>query len=499
MQQPALPGLANAMEDVEDLVRDQFSHGETCPEQARLALEDRYEYLLEETDQFDRQLVSFQANKTETLHSWIKYREGFSAELVDILLDRFGVAPGDAILDPFAGSCTTLLCAQMRGIDAVGIELLPHSHLAWEAKSSAFAYDLPELRAIRDRVRQERPPATDSRFRHLRITRTAFPAKTEADLMAYTAWFARMPISPQARTLCRLLLLSILEDISYTRKDGQYLRWDGRAGKIVERNEARLAKGRRPIKGIDKGRLPEVRDALLLALDKVIVDVAVLQREPPPASRQRLIKGNTLYELPALSAGSFSAVITSPPYANRYDYTRTYALELAYLGIGDEIFDLRQEQLSCTVENRPKLDKLRAHYEALGQVKRFRDILHVIESNAALYEINHALQTRNELGEINNRGVLRMIDQYFAELTFVFAELHRVVKSEGRVAFVNDNVRYAGEVIPVDLLTTDLAASLGFLPEKVYVLPQRKGNSSQQMGRYGRAALRKSITVWKRP
>jgi site-specific DNA-methyltransferase (cytosine-N4-specific) len=31
------------------------------------------------------------------------------------------------------------------------------------------------------------------------------------------------------------------------------------------------------------------------------------------------------------------------------------------------------------------------------------------------------------------------------------------------------------------------------------VLPQRKGNSSQQMGRYGRAALRKSITIWQKP
>jgi hypothetical protein len=67
------------------------------------------------------------------------------------------------------------------------------------------------------------------------------------------------------------------------------------------------------------------------------------------------------------------------------------------------------------------------------------------------------------------------------------------------VAFVNDNVRYAGEVIPVDMLSTSLAEQVGFEPVKVYVLPQRKGNSSQQMKRYGRAAMRKSITVWRKP
>ncbi|MBI4787492.1 MAG: modification methylase, partial [Chloroflexi bacterium] len=52
------------------------------------------------------------------------------------------------------------------------------------------------------------------------------------------------------------------------------------------------------------------------------------------------------------------------------------------------------------------------------------------------------------------------------------------------------------EIVPVDLLMTDLAAGFGFSPELIYVLAQRKGNSSQQMGKYGREANRKSITVW---
>ena len=80
----------------------------------------------------------------------------------------------------------------------------------------------------------------------------------------------------------------------------------------------------------------------------------------------------------------------------------------------------------------------------------------------------------------------------------MFAELQRVCRSGAYVAFVNDNVRYAGEIIPVDMLSTNLAEQVGFEPIRIYVLPQRKGNSSQQMGRYGRAALRKSITIWRK-
>lgn len=78
------------------------------------------------------------------------------------------------------------------------------------------------------------------------------------------------------------------------------------------------------------------------------------------------------------------------------------------------------------------------------------------------------------------------------------AELFRVCKSGAYVAFVNDNVRYAGEVIPVDFLTTDIARQLGFTPVKIYTTRQMKGNSSQQMKKYGRVALRKSVTVWKK-
>ena len=491
-----LPGV---IKQPQELKRDTFSHNGVCVEDARIALETRYEHLLEETEEFNRKLVSFQANKTEVLHSWIKYREGFSASLVEILIEKFGLHVGDALLDPFAGSGTTSLVAQMMGIDAVGIDLLPHSHLAWEAKSRAFVYNIEELRTIRKLATESMPSSVETRFPHLTITESAFPEHNERDLMSFSHWVEILDISEETRILCRLILTSILEEISYTRKDGQYLRWDRRAEKVRQRNETRIAQGKPPIRGIHKGELPDVKSAFTTALDKIIADVIDLQKVSIPPSKQTLIEGNTLYALPIMEPDRFTAVITSPPYANRYDYTRTYALELAYLGIGEEIFRLRQRLLSCTVENRSKLEELEEFYNSVGQNERYTNVATIINNNAALNEINQALQIRNNRGEINNSGVLTMIDQYFTELTFVFAELYRVCRSKALVAFVNDNVRYAGEIIPVDLLSTNLAEEVGFEPVKVYVLPQRKGNSSQQMGKFGREALRKSITVWQKP
>lgn len=482
------------------VARDSFSHGNIADESARLALEERYQELFEETDKFDRRTVSFQGNKGQLLHSWIKYREGFSAELVDRLLDEFGIKPGDTILEPFNGSGTTLLVAKSRSINAVGVEILPNCHLTWQAKSRVFDYNVAELRAIYQQIKAYEPGKTSRPFPHLAITQTAFPDPVENDLMYYTDWVEQSDFSDSAKVLLRLLLTSILEEVSYTRKDGQYLRWDCRATKVQTRNHKREQNGKTAIKGMHKGNLPSVKEALLAAMFTVIEDIEIIQQQQASGSNQQLLQGSSLRILPTLEPDQFAGVITSPPYCNRYDYTRTYALEIAYLGAGEEgIRKLRQEQLSCTVEHNSKIDELRTHYRLLGQSERFESILQTVLNNAVFGEINSALQIRWNRGEINNRGILPMVEGYFVELTFVFAEILRTTRSGAHVAFVNDNVRYGGEVIPVDLLTTSIAEDLGFLPEKVYVLPQRKGNSSQQMRRFGREALRKSITIWKKP
>ena len=124
--------------------------------------------------------------------------------------------------------------------------------------------------------------------------------------------------------------------------------------------------------------------------------------------------------------------------------------------------------------------------------------MNIVNNNDLLNEINRALANRNNNGEINNKGVLRMVKGYFTELAFLFYEIYRMCKNGSWVAFVNDNVRYAGEIIPVDFLTTYMAEQIGFTPKKIYTLKQTKGNSSQQMAKYGRVALRKSITVWQK-
>jgi len=76
--------------------------------------------------------------------------------------------------------------------------------------------------------------------------------------------------------------------------------------------------------------------------------------------------------------------------------------------------------------------------------------------------------------------------------------MFRVIKKDGIVYMVNDNVRYAGETIPVDLILSDFAEAAGFNVDKIWILSNGKNNSSQQMGNHGREELRKCLYVWRK-
>ena len=73
-----------------------------------------------------------------------------------------------------------------------------------------------------------------------------------------------------------------------------------------------------------------------------------------------------------------------------------------------------------------------------------------------------------------------------------------MLKPGALLFMVNDNVRYAGASISVDMILSDFAEQVGFAVENILVLPGDKGNSSQQMGNHGRDPLRKCVYVWEK-
>ena len=78
--------------DIKDKYRvHSFSASDFYTSKARLELENHYHPLLEISSEIDRKSVSFQLSKNASVHGWLKYREGFSANLVNSLLKEFNI------------------------------------------------------------------------------------------------------------------------------------------------------------------------------------------------------------------------------------------------------------------------------------------------------------------------------------------------------------------------------------------------------------------------
>jgi DNA modification methylase len=434
----------------------------------------------------NRQMVSFQANKTRPAYRWYKYKEAYSAALVEYLLDRCTVNAG-VLLDPFAGSGTTLFAASRLGLDADGIELLPIGQEIVGARELLEGPCAGKALAALERWLEHEPWQTSQAtapLRELRITRGAYPTSTQGAIRRYLT--ALQQESAYAQSILRFALLCVLEEISFTRKDGQYLRWDHRSGR------------RQGKKVFDKGAIQPFEVAIRAKLTEIIQDHGgaigqggLFAAPPRPAGRIRLFNGSCLNVMPTLPAQHYDALMTSPPYRNRYDYTRTYALELALLGADEhDLSALRQAMLSCTVENRAK--------DLLAINPTWQPAIEVADNQPLLQAILRYLSRQRELGLLNNDGIPRMVRGYFYEMACVVAEAARLLKPNAPFFMVNDNVRYAGASISVDLILSVMAESLGFVVDHILVLPNGKGNSSQQMGQHGREALRKCVYIWRK-
>lgn len=136
-----------------------FSPDGVCEEKERQRLEDKYWQITEVTDRFNRQLVSYQLSKNDSLHRWLKYKEGFSAELVRQLLQDFKLKENDVVLDPFMGSGTTALVCCMLGINGRGYDILPMSKVSIQAKSAVYNYDVNEIKDTIDEIERLTLPA----------------------------------------------------------------------------------------------------------------------------------------------------------------------------------------------------------------------------------------------------------------------------------------------------------------------------------------------------
>jgi hypothetical protein len=69
------------------------------------------------------------------IHDWYRFVLSFPPHLVREYLDRFRLTPGQAVLDPFCGTGTTVVEAKLHGIGGIGVEANALAHFASSVKT----------------------------------------------------------------------------------------------------------------------------------------------------------------------------------------------------------------------------------------------------------------------------------------------------------------------------------------------------------------------------
>ena len=208
------------------------STADACLE--RRSLYERFEGRLSINSTLTQKMVSYQGNYNAPGFRWMRYKEGFSRGLIEQLIED--VQPS-SVLDPFSGLGTTPLIAAGRGLRATGIEVLPVGVLVGKGiglAANGLQQDSFTEAASKflEHVNSDRAASPEYAFPHVRITEAAFPAETELALARAREFIGAIE-DPSIHTMLNLACMSVLESVSFTRKDGQYLRWDPRSGKPV--------------------------------------------------------------------------------------------------------------------------------------------------------------------------------------------------------------------------------------------------------------------------
>lgn len=397
-----------------------------------------------------RRLVTYVPNKALPVYNWFKFKEGFSRQLVTELVAQFGLTKRDLVFDPFAGCGTTLLTCKELGVSAVGVDVLPTSVFVASVKLRDWE-NLDQLLAAVQRLMNAPYREPKSKWPDVRIINLAFTPDVQNQILFFKEQIERF--ETPIREFLMVGLLSILETVSRTSKDGQFLR-------LVEKH------------------IPPVRDALRSALSTMISDLSQQQEAlfKSGKARTHVAVGDARDEGWAKRyRGKVAAIITSPPYLNRYDYSRTYALELCLLTVKShrEMVNVRHSLLRSHVESR----------EHLGKAVKL----------PALDEVLTELAKK----DLNNNRLPVMVQGYFEDMNLVIRNMSAALRPGGQVALVVANAQFAGENVPVDLMLSELAADHGLTTEDVWIT-RFKGNSSQQMAVWGRRPVRESIVFWKK-
>jgi hypothetical protein len=401
--------------------------------------------------------VNFSESMNTSRHRWFPYKEGFSPSFVENFIANYCDDQTGTIFDPFVGVGTTGITSARLGFDSIGFDVNPLA--IFVAKTKSIVFNSKQIKEFEVHVQD---------FKYAELIESTEPPDNKTvvsyyepdylDAILKIKFYINKIKVPEYRSLFKLSLLSLIEKFSTHRK----------AGNGVKR-KTKFNYGNAKIKPID-----EIRQEMILLLNVYISDLKIDKN----LSEVKFIQTSSLDSDSYDVLNNISAVITSPPYANCFDYSKIYMNEL---WLGDFFFSLNDQKEF-------RNNSIRSHVHSTWEPRNDSYGLDIVENKIKPIIDSQKLWS-NKIGS--------MISGYFKDTNKVLQLMKSKLKTGAPIGFIVSNSFYGGIIIATDLLIAELAEKNGYLIEEI-VSFRKMIPSSQQFNKIlNNHYMRESLVVFR--
>jgi DNA modification methylase len=434
--------------------------------------------------QMDRRRISADVNKLSSddraAHDWYRFVLSYPPHLVRDYLKCLPNPTRQQVLDPFCGTGTTIVECKKLGIASVGVEAHPLAHFAsatkidWRVdpeeleRSAAHIAKavLSELEA--NGIIDDPAPALIAEMPAPKKLRTLPPEITK---LLLTNSISPLPLHKT------LVLRDAIRSLSPERCRSHHLL---ALAKALVTSISNLQFGPEVGVGPAKADAPVV-SAWLRLVNQMAEDLRALGSRVQVPARVYHADSRDLSAL--IEPDSIDTVITSPPYPNEKDYTRTTRLETILLG-----FITSKKELQA-------LKRTMVRSNTRGVYKEDADH-HIVADHSEIQRIAEAIEARRiELGKTSGfeRLYAKVTKLYFGGMARHFAELRQALRPNAHLAYVvGDQASYLRVMIRTGQLLASLAEQLGYEVVRIDLFRTRLATATREQ-------LREEVVILRWP
>lgn len=379
-------------------------------------------------------------------HDWFRFVLSYPPHLVRQYVKEFDLKENDTVLDPFCGTGTTIVESKILGLEAIGVEANPSVHFASSVKTNWNTSGTALLQVAQN--------VKDSAIQILKtqgISDSPISVNMEVDLLLKLDAEKEKIILQNSISPLPLHKSLVLLNCINQYKDTEYHKYLLLAlANIIVYQVSNLKFG--PEVGVGKIK----QDVAVIAIwfkqiAKMCRDLDSIDGTLSARSAVILSDARNLSE--KLNGQKISAVITSPPYPNEKDYTRTTRLESVLLGFinsNEELKNLKKTLLRSNTRGVYKGDDDDKYVNGISSIQK---IAAEIENR------------RIELGKTSGfeKMYSRVTKLYFGGMAKHLIDLQSVLLPGAHLAYVvGDQASYLRVMIRTGHLLAEIAQNLGY-------------------------------------